>query len=609
MSDFLIQFRGPQAPGFARAASFFKYFDDVRIFNHSTDAFSMVVARSDDASLWGPFTVPDGSATVALGGRVAFDEREWEAARGVDGPGGLACKAIYKRYAEGGLRALEELNGNFVVLLHDEGRNQVHLVTDRCGMCMCFAADTGDQGLVYGSHPDAVADAADVSTDWDLVSLAEFLMAGRLSFPHTYHRRVRAVPYGAVLTVNLGDSPPSVATRPYFQFNYRIDDPSGDWEMAEQLAAAFTKAVTRRTYPFLGGSALALSGGLDSRSLLCCVPDKTELITFCCYDNENPEFLTARAIARAAGARFVPIQRTPDYYGDAADMGVRISGGMGNLANNHFLGIRDRLRELGVQNLLTGCYCDYLLKGLVMDKSVSRLTKRERPAPFRDEHYHEYCRFTTEFAREAEERERGVIPESLRSDDSERAATEVEHRRTFPLYYEADCLQRVIPQRVMGWYLPVVDGDILDVRLRLSRSQKLNRSVFQKMVTILCGKGVGGIPDVNTGVPVDAYMPAAVAARLVRVVRRKWQRKMPSLYSDGSWPNWAYYLYHSRALQGIWNRANPMAEEVFTRIMGADAFKRNLHDYHRGDRDLGLAMRLLTLKSWLDQRAQAGRMQ
>ena len=128
----------------------------------------------------------DDGSIVAVAGRPVFDEADWDEAR-ITGSGGLAGEIIHRRYRETGVAALAGLNGNCLVVAYDAPRQLVHLVTDRCGVFPAFQADTHD-GPVYCSHPDVLADTANVLHPFDEVSLAEFILSGTVTPPFSYYQ-------------------------------------------------------------------------------------------------------------------------------------------------------------------------------------------------------------------------------------------------------------------------------------------------------------------------------------------------------------------------------------------------------------------------------------
>jgi asparagine synthase (glutamine-hydrolysing) len=606
MADFLLDFRDPasRGPSIPRAASLFAFTEDIRIQTLNRPSFSLVLASVDDAGLWGPYEHQSsaGNLLVALAGRVALEEEEWDEARKQEGQGGLACKAIAAKYRKGGLEALGSLNGNFAVFVHDGLKRRFFLVTDRCGMLLAYGTGDASQSLVFGSHADVLAAVTGESQKLDMASLAEFLMTSRLSFPYTYYKHIRALEPASILTLDLsGEAARYESQTRYFRPVFKID-PDGDAnDLAERLSIAFKNAVRRRTLPIFGCTGIALSGGLDSRAILSAVDPRTRTRAFNLFDEENAEYRTAKIISEACGVEMVPIQRDFDYYARSAELGVRVSGGTGCITCNHFLGARERLREAGIENLLTGCYCDYLFKGLAFNRREQMLSRSEGLNGFQFEFYDSFHWLETPWRDEVVSRLRLQFPEAAKPELSSGEWLEVERKRTFPLAYEQDLAQRVIPQRLMPWFVPAVDNELIEVYLSLPPRLKLNGTVFRKMLPLICRKEVCDIADNNTGSRLDAAWPAYAVARCASALRnRVAERIQERMATSGSWPNWRYYLRQSERFSALWNRPNPQARELFSSILGKDPYERSIGDY--AAKDLSLFQRLVTQKLWLDQR-------
>lgn len=563
-------------------------------------AFSLVISRGDDLGLWGLFRDPGSATVVALAGRIALDEAEWKAAEEVRGVGGLACKAIFARYQRGGIDELKSLNGNFLVVLHDAALGRVHLVTDRCGMVPAFHTMSAESSPIFSTHPDLLAQVTESAPDFDLTSLGEFLVAGKVSFPNSYYQGVSSLDTGSIYTIDV-HGPRAVLAKPmrHFRMEYRPDDRSNEWDLAEKLGEAFKNSVRRRTLPRLGRTAFSLSGGLDSRMLLCACPEDVKPLTFSFFDEENLEFRTARAIAAAEGAPFLPIRRDPEHYGNAAELGVKIHGGMGSLANNHFLGFRNALAAEGIQNIVTGFYCDYFFKGLALDRRKVKWFQTAVPSGFSQEWYRPIIPVASESGRGALERLEQAFPASRRNFGSDADRLWMEGQRLFPLAYEPDSAESLVPQRTMPWALPIVDNDVLDVYVTLPVRGKLSVSTYSKMVEMVCGKTVSKIPDSNTMAPVNASSARLFFQVCTKALLNRFERNLrPRLATSGSWPNWEYYVHHSPVLARLWHRENKDTADLLRSLAGFDPFSRSIESY-KGP-DVEFFVRLLTLKIWLD---------
>lgn len=602
MSDFILDFRHRSQKNRDTASQLIQHFSDMTIWSHENEFFSIDLCRADDMNIWGPYLSLNKSVLVVLAGRIALESSEWEEARNVMGEGGLACKAIFKRYELQECEGLKNLNGNFVAIVFDLKKSKAYLVTDRCGMFPCFIGTASSGEIVLSSHADVLARILNVSHDWDTISLAEFLMTGRLSFPYTYFNKIRGLDCGSIHTIDFeeGNNMYPLMSK-YFDFNYSLDHGLSEYELAEELGEAYRKAMKRRTLQFLGQTGLSLSGGLDSRAFLCSIEDKSSIKTFCFYDDENLEYNIAKKIADVAGVNFIPLRRNFEYYGDSAELGVRISGGMGSLCNNHYLGFRDILREHGITNLLAGYYCDYFFKGLVLNKRRNKLLRTETLGSFSYEYYQPIIELDTEYSEWVQNRLDSIYPERVKNNKTDMGHLQIEEKRIFPLCYEPDNAETLIPQRIMPWYLPVVDNDVVDVYLKIPPKYKMNVSMYAKMVKRQCGEVISKIPNSNTGAEVDANQLSLIAHEYKRIISERTRRLFfRSITTNGSWPDWGFYMRRSETIRALWlENRDPVINDVLGSLIGQTNYSKICKDYSEVSEKY--FYRLLTLKIWLSQ--------
>lgn len=602
MSDFLLDMRPRQRRPLKSATSQLAFFDDLQIQEIDDDRLSLTIIRPDNLNIWGFHRPPGTQSLVALAGRIALDRTEWDSLQNNSTDGGLACRFIYDLYRNGGLSALSHLNGHYVVIIFDDKAKQLIVTIDRCGMVPCFVSLTGSGEILLSSNPDLLAQVTGRAQDWDKTSMAEFLITGRVTFPHTYYRNLEALDYGSHHIFDLnGSQAEYISKSKYFNFNFKPETNRDEWGLAEELAQAFRNAVYRRNHPIFGRTAVSLSGGLDSRTILCAMDgdERLKLWTFSFLDEENFESLTAKIIALTAGVKHYSLKRPFDYYADNAELGIQISGGMDVFANNHYLGFRKQLKNLGIENILAGFCCDYLLKGLTLDKKTSLFLRLEQLSNFSFEHYVPNIWLNTDYAQSVRDRLEILFPEELRNRTDNLARLEAERRRIFPLSYHPDHQQTTVPQRTMGWYLPIVDNDIIDTYLKIAPQQKLNASVFTKMVQIICGPEISAIPNTNTGASVGASLTNRLVHQYIRRFKRRFLGKK-SIATDDSWPNWSYYLSNSEKIKDLWCRKNTPAKNLFLELLGEDPFLKSIPSY-TGTKSK-FFLRLLTLKLWIEQR-------
>jgi len=523
-----------------------KYFDDSIIYTFRKRHISLILSSCDAPDVWSPFVHEEEGVAVFIVGRIALSSNEWSVAGQQQGKGGLACKWIYLNYKKKGLKALEELNGAYTVFVFDRPAGVIHLVTDRCGMFQCFYCRVGANEWVFSSNTDVLAMECGVSEQLDITSLSEFLMIGKVSFPFSYYERIRSLLPGTIYTYRIGqDATVSESSNRYFDFTFEIDSHSDEWTLAEELAEAIKAAVAKRTLPLFGKSAISLSGGLDSRTLLCAAHEKSNSLAFSFFDEENYELRTAKKIAKNVGVNFFPLKRDFEHYGTSADLGVKLNCAMGDCFNNHLLGFRDILREMGIRNVVAGFYFDYLFKGLALDRMMVPFMgtkyRIEKEGNFHQEHYKPHFRFVSNASDRALERQEDVLPHHLQNDLTPEKRLTIGAIRVIPFCYEPDQAETVISQKAFPWYLPIVDNDILRMYLKIPPRLRFNASVYTKAVRLIVGEKIARIPDTNTRARIGATNFEKMVSFYWWVAMDKSIKFLglnkPSMANDGSWPN------------------------------------------------------------------------
>jgi hypothetical protein len=242
-----------------------------------------------------------------------------------------------------------------------------------------------------------------------------------------------------------------------------------------------------------------------------------------------------------------------------------------------------------------------VFKGLILDKEENKWLRRERLGDYREQTYMPLFRFGAKHDDGVAARLDALFPASLRTDDSPVGRLERERRRIFPLCYEPDNMETIVPLRVLGWYLPTIDNDLIDTYLKIPPSMKLNTSMYSKMVTLICGKKLSAIENINTGSRVNAHWIEVMIRQNANALKRKLlQRRKKTIASDESWPNWRYYLHNSGTIRGLWDSPAPELTDILVRAIGTNPLKRPIDDFT--GREVKLLLRLLTLKIWHEKR-------
>lgn len=251
------------------------------------------------------------------------------------------------------------LDGPYAALGVDTERGGGIAVSDLGGFVTLFhSAGSGGEGLVLGTHVEAVAAAAGRGGEVDPVSAADLLLNLSCAFPHT-------------LRPGVTQHAPAVARR------FDAAGWSGEGECywmpversvygsREEAAAELREAIAEDVrdacagFPLVG---ILLSGGEDARAVLGAVPTGTRVRAFTYADWENREVRVARRVAERYGAEFVFGKREPGHYLEAMTEVAALLGSQHMFIDIHGYGFHERLglRELPV--VLGGLSSDSFLK-------------------------------------------------------------------------------------------------------------------------------------------------------------------------------------------------------------------------------------------------------
>mgnify|MGYP000639809143 CR=1 FL=1 len=567
------------------------------------------LSRCDDERYWQSATL--GDLTCMLSGRIVLSKDQWLEAETHSSAGGLACRWVLNLLIEEGIKALtKQLNGNFCACIINAELNETQIITDRCGANPIFNASCYTTGLLVGTDLDVLAKQRQhlsAPLTFDKCNMAEVLVTGGSSAPFTHYSEISelepATCYRFDINGKLLDQ--QVYWQPTATKDSECED---DHLLASQLATAIKNAVNKRTHRKTG---LLLSGGADSRALLfgANTPSNIETATF--FDQPNPELDIAKQLAQAAGAKHIALQRDFDHYGNAAKEVVAMCNGMWSIKDIHYHGFYQQLSSQGWDSVMTGCYADYLVKGLPFNTKPVAVLGKQTPlkqlAPYQREFYQPHAAIDPHWQAKAYERSEPSI-------DVQRAAKEnpsvLEDYRVRPMSREPDAMGRLYCLRALPWDPVLLDNDILEFYSRLSPSQKLNSKVFRLAVHEVVGDKAAHIKNNNDGVPLNASNNMRIAKyfqhRFYDKARRGWRKLFPNksskppLATNGSWPNFCLYVKNSQVIEDLWSEPTDLSRAILTELMGSDPWHTDLNTWSDDDH-IDLFLRLITLKIWLEE--------
>src|SRR3972149_3880699 len=188
--------------------------------------------------------------------------------------------ALLAAYDAGGVEAVASLDGSFAAAVLDVAGQTLTLISDGFGSRPLYYAPTGAR-FVFAARIAAVLADADVPRDLDWQGLSQFFTFGHYFNDNTSLSAVRILPAGAALTFDARSN--KVQVHRHWAGSHRIGSVYANRRAAfEAVDEALFEAVRKRTAQDGARLGLALSGGLDARTILGVIEQPSERLQTVC---------------------------------------------------------------------------------------------------------------------------------------------------------------------------------------------------------------------------------------------------------------------------------------------------------------------------------------
>lgn len=479
--------------------------------------------------------------------------------RGDDGDyrsvvGQSAADVVLERYQEGGVDSLAALNGEFVVVVGDEGRGVTAVVTDRIGALPGFWTEAGD-GVRLTTNTQLFAADDSVGLEFDLDYLTEYFVFQRTFGIHTPLEDVEKLPPSHLLVFDAsGDL---LRDESYWDPVYAPSNRRYRYFVEEFADRISTVMEERSQVPGRGG--LLLSGGSDSRLLAHLMDD--DATAYHMNDRENEEVAVARRIAAHTGLPLEFLQRQQDYYLDVLEADSEYDNFISWFYESHSVGFESRLSDA---NLYTGLFCDILFRGYYLPEKYVTIPvwNRTITLPRLDEMSPELLidhRLSTMSYGSAPRylRHGRSINEILRENYREVDDGIVDHGIRYPsvepLYFSYYPLTNDYARDYYGTlrigprWSPFLDARMIDLQLQYPMEYMLERNIINDVIERF-DPGLLAIPHGESGVRLDS---SRLIHELAIQVRSKLDRIRKSVgtwdvgyTTRGSWQDHQYVFQH-----------------------------------------------------------------
>jgi asparagine synthase (glutamine-hydrolysing) len=272
--------------------------------------------------------------------------------------------SIAEEYDLRGDRFAARLNGLFSGVVIDRARRTALLFNDRYGLERLYVHETSD-AFYFASEAKALLRVCPELASFDEQGVAEFLAFGCTHGRRTLFRGIELLPGASMVSFSSG----GVARSQYFR--------PETWEAQREMGGAEFEAAFQQTFArvlprYLGSGAglgISLTGGLDTRMIMACLPRLPHAPICYTFSGEGTSTLDERLAARVAGAcglehRALRLgRRFLADYPELLDRTVHVTDGCFGAMGAHEIYLNAQARELAPVRL-TGNFGSELLRSV-----------------------------------------------------------------------------------------------------------------------------------------------------------------------------------------------------------------------------------------------------
>lgn len=262
------------------------------------------------------FRYDDGDVTVVLDGElsdVARVVREIRSA-GHDAEMSSDVEIVARALRLWGKEGLLRLKGSFVAAIWDAAHRRLTLVNDRLGTRILYYAMSKDR-LVFASSVKAVLVDSSVSRRPSVRGITQFFSFGQYLSNDTSLEAVNVLPAAALVTYD-ANTGAFECDHYWHPADVPAEQTHGEQERLERIEQAFQAAVDA-CVEGTGHIGLALSGGLDARTILGAIDHDKRQITSICYSSPNSlDHRCSQQMVEAVGGSYHHYQLGTEFLAD-----------------------------------------------------------------------------------------------------------------------------------------------------------------------------------------------------------------------------------------------------------------------------------------------------
>jgi asparagine synthase (glutamine-hydrolysing) len=535
---------------------------DIKSFNSlNFNRKFIYINRECNLKHWNSYLDDKNNIHIMILGRPVLEVNEWKNFKKSEE--NYISKILIKKFIELNINDFcNQLNGAFTILIIDYNKNNLIIITDKLGIYPIYIhGKDALKSLQFSSNLNMLVDNIVGKIDLDKTSLAEFLKKGFIYHPNTFYKEIKTLDNGSYCVLDFQKD--TIIINKYFKIKHK---PKYDFNyLVNKLSKALLKSIERRTLRNFGNKVVFLSGGSDSRTILANSSDPTtHAITL--YNEENHEIKITKKITKTLKAKHFLIKRDKNYYFKSFNDSIKINGGRSLPTDDHFLNLKNDERIKHYDSILTGCYADWMFKGIALDrKQLSFFSLVKLPIyKLKSFHYNFFSKRTSlkkNYEKMIKKREDQIFLNKDSHFDNE-------INRIFPLFQEETSATRLTLQQLFSWDSIFSDNDVIEAFEQIPVKYKINSQVYDKAISLILKK-VKNIPHANKRhkIGINKYSGAIIYCsnilfnKILKILRVK---KTNVISGEGSWVNHKEYA-KSENIKSLWNKLKNF--ELFNEII------------------------------------------
>ena len=286
-------------------------------------------------------------------------------------------------YEAEGENYFEKLNGLFGGLLIDKRQQRAFLFNDRYGLHRLYIHESGGE-VYFASEAKALLRILPRLREFDEQGVAQFLTYGCTLEEGTLFRDIRLLPGGSVWSFENGNC----HKRKYFSAETWESQPVLSAEVFESGFQETFKRVLPRYFESESRIGISLTGGLDTRMIMACLPQTEEKPI--CYTFSGEKGLTlddrlAARVAKACGLEHQLLRLELDFFSDFAahvDRTIYVTDGCFDVLGAHEVYLNTQARQLAPIRL-TGVFGSEIFRAISTFKPMRLSSRLLSPELFR----------------------------------------------------------------------------------------------------------------------------------------------------------------------------------------------------------------------------------